>query len=146
MKLNRYWQQPCVPFPEEDGVATAQHEMETAADEEAEAARRRATPQGQRDESEASATMAAAAAAGRSSRSLGPVRPTPRIRKAVALAVIFTETNQRVAVPEGKENGFCLDSLSDKWRSRFGLGKGGSLAQNISFIHFFTRFFFSALR
>jgi len=122
--------------------------METAADEEAEAARRRATPQGQRDESEASATMAAAAAAaaGRSSRSLGPVRPTPRIRKAVALAVIFTETNQRVAVREGKENGFCLDSLSDKWRSRFGLGKGGSLAQNISFIHFFTRFFFSALR
>jgi len=121
--------------------------METAADEEgeAEAARRRATPQGQRDESEASATMAAAAA-GRWSRSLGPVRPTPRIRKAVALAVIFTEANQRVAVREGKENGFCLDSLSDKWRSRFGLGKGGSLAQNISFIHFFTRFFFSALR
>jgi len=98
-------------------VATAQHEMETATDEEAEAARRRAMPQGQRDESEASATMVAAAAAGRSSRSLGPVRPTPRIRKAVAVPVIFTKTNRRAGGAE-----LCEAGRQEPCRSRFGLG------------------------
>lgn len=118
-------------------MATAQHEMETATDEEAEAARRRAMPQGQRDESEASATMAAAAAVGRSSRSLGPVRPTHRDKKAVAVPVIFTKTNRRAGGAELCEAGrqTCLEPC----RSRFGLGPK-------YLFHFFTRFFFSNLR
>jgi hypothetical protein len=54
------------------------------------------------------------------SGSFGPVRPRPRIRKVVALAVIFAklrieELAERIAElcqKEGKGNGFCLDSLS----------------------------------
>jgi hypothetical protein len=131
--------------------------METAAGEVAAAARRRAMPQGQIDESEASATMAAAAVG---SKWLARARPSEaQDKEGGGTGCNFREiTNRRVGradcgtVPEGRKREWFLLGFSVlDWSlavpfetSRFGLGNGGSLAQNISYPFFLEYFLFGS--